>query len=472
MITRRHAVLGLAAALASCKRRQQSKVAEVWDEEPVPEQSEALAALAPPWPAPTRGTLDDGLVTFWLHEPGAVMAHVRLLLPTGGLAPAPSPESIAIAGEYLRFEWQRRLQKQGITVQLQPGPDRLEVCASGPGDRLPNVLAQLGSTLALRSANPLESARVRLSSGDARPTNLELATAATVAQLLGHHDLVQLDRLRALGRQALLEPWQRLADPLRGVLIVHAGGTADAAKPELRRLSELWRSSERSDTVAPAIARLRARDEAPASTGTRLLAAPPTPLSYVEGRAGGGEAILVLGRTLPLADASTRALARLAQRVAQEEIDASLVVAGDRAVWIVAAVISRSAVERDLGREVAGLAALAGTRQPRQRLFQAAQLYLGARVVEASLGGEDWTRLFAQSIDLAESDPQIAGAMAKDAAAMLAATPAALETWTRSWLEPRKGEPGWAWTVAGLDAQARAQAAKLVPVVAFDGPAT
>lgn len=465
MITRRHTMLGLAAALASCKRRQQSKVAEVWDEEPVPEQSEALAALAPPWPAPTRGTLDDGLVSFWLHEPGAVMAHVRLLLPTAGV----TPEHVAVAGEYLRFEWQRRLQKQGVSVQLQPGPDRLEVCASGPGDRLAAVLAQLGNTLARSSTNALEGARGRLAGGDARPSNLELATAATVAQLLGHHDLVRADRLRGLGRTALLEQWQRLAEPRRGVLIVHAGTTAEAAKPELRKLSELWRGSERSDAIAGAIERLRARDEPPANTGTRLLAAPPTSLSYVDGSPGGAGAILVLGRTLPLPDANTRALARLAQRVAQEEIDASLVVAGDLAVWIVAAVVSRTAIERDLGEHVSELAALASTRQPRQRLFQAAQLYLGARVVEASLGGEDWTRLFAQSIDLAESDAQIAGAMAKDAAAMLAATPAALETWTRSWLEPRKGEPGWTWSVAGLDASARTQAAKLVPLVAFEG---
>ncbi len=461
MIGRRTLLLAGACTLVSaCKRKQRTKVAEVWDDEPVPELADAIAALAPPWPAPTRGVLDNGLVSFWLHEHDSPAAHVRLLLSTrDAQGEAAEPEIVAIIGEALRFEWQRRLQRHGAAVRLTAGPDRIELSASAHGTALTAMLAQLGSTLAPRNPAGLEGARERLLDDARPPAALELATSATVAQLLGQGGAVEPERLREPSRARLHELWQRLVDPAGAVLVAHAGADADAAKPALRKLADPWRGDARREPGTSAVARLQR--SAPAhSTGTRLLSAPAAPLQLAQGPTG--TPTLVLGRTIALGDAEQRALARLAQRVAQEELDASVVIAGDTAVWIGAAALSRAQLERDLSREVSQLASFATTRQPRQRLFQAAQLWLGARVVEASSSGEDWTRLFAQAIDLSRSDTEIAGALARDAAAMLATTPETLEAWTRRWLDPRTGEPGWAWSIAGLDEDGRRRVGRIV----------
>ena len=53
--------LAIAIAITGCKRHRAPPVQEVWDEEPVPEEAEAIGNLAPPWPAPVRGQLDNGL---------------------------------------------------------------------------------------------------------------------------------------------------------------------------------------------------------------------------------------------------------------------------------------------------------------------------------------------------------------------------------------------------------------------------
>ncbi|MBX7082556.1 MAG: hypothetical protein K1X88_25350 [Nannocystaceae bacterium] len=451
-----------AALLSACKRKQRTKVVEVWDDEPVPQLADAIAALAPPWPAPTRGILDNGLVSFWLHEADSPAAHVRLLLSTRGPdGETAEPEIVAIVAETLRFEWQRRLQRHGAAVRSSAGPDRIEISASAHAAALTPMLAQLGSTLAPRSPAGLEGARERLLDDARPPAALETATSATVLQLLGHAGAVVPERLREPSRAKLHEQWQRLVDPAGAVLVAHAGADAESAKPALRKLADPWRGDARREPNRSAVARLQ-RAMPSQSTGMRLLSAPAAPLHLADGPSG--TPTLVLGRTIALPDAKQRALARLAQRVAQEELDASIVIAGECAVWIGAAALSRAQLERDVPREVSQLATFATTRQPRQRLFQAAQLWLGARVVEASSSGEDWTRLFAQAIDLSRSDTEIAGALARDAAAMLETTPEALEAWTRRWLDPRTGEPGWAWSIAGLDEDGRRRVGRIVPL--------
>jgi hypothetical protein len=454
VIGRRPLVLGAIAALAACKRTRAPKVTEVWDEEPVPEQADAIGALAPPWPAPARGQLDNGLVTFWLHEEGTAAMHVRLLVPTRRDEPLPSA-AIAVIAEYIRAEWQHRTLKQGVVVRLEHGPDRFEVTASGAEERLSATLAALGALLSSRAPAGLEGQRARLEHDASARTTAELATAATLATLLGTDDALGEDRLHAITRIRLGELWPQLTDPRDAVLIVHASRTAEQAKPELRRLATSWRGLGRRDLLDQATARLH-RTERPRSTGTRLLSAPVTAVRIVPEGAR-GPAVLALGRSLALDRSRDRSLARLAQRVGQEELDMSLTIAGNVGVVVVRTTITRSSPDRDLQRAVEQVAAFAQTRQPRQRLFQAAQLWLGARVIEASLAGEDWTGLFSKAIDLAGKDNEIAGALAKDAQTILALGPEELHVWTKKWLDPRTGTPGWAWSAAGLDPDAAAK---------------
>jgi hypothetical protein len=455
------AALG-SAALVGCKRNRSPTVAEVWDEEPVVGQAEALSALAPPWPAPVRGQLDDGLITFWLHEPeGAAMA-VRLLVPT--IDPeGPSADVVATIAEHVRFDWQRRVQKLGVVVALGSGPHRFEVVARGPQTQLSATLGALRATLSPTHPSGIEGARDRVVERIGARTNRELAAAATLARLVGIDEAIDPALATKRSRAELHEQWTAIADPRRCVLLVHAGNAADGAKADLRRLAEAWRGNGRKgeDFVDQATRRTRLA-ALPTAPRTRLLADPTAPV--VTAPAGSGRSTVAIARTIPLATPTDRALARVAQRIAQEELEASIVIHGDHAVWLVTSALSNTAPEDDLSRLVGAMAELANTRHPRQRLFAATQLWLGARVVEASLGGEDWTQLFASAIDLSDNDGQIAGALAKDAVAQLGASGDALEAWTRKWLQPRTGEPGWTWSVSGLDAAATKRIARLAPV--------
>lgn len=465
MMTKRRELLAALAcgALVGCKRNRSPVVAEVWDEEPVIGQAEALGALSPPWPAPTRGQLDDGLIMFWLHEPDSPAMAVRLLVPSVQ-ADGPSAGVVATLAEHLRFDWQRRVQKLGVAVALSYGPHRFEVVARGPQANLTATLAALRSTLAATNPPGIEGARDRVVERMGGRTNRELAAAATIARLVGVDEAIDPAITSKLSRQLLHEQWTALLDPRRCVLLVHGGIKADAAKLELRRLAEGWRSTggRKGDDFVDSATRRTRLSGLPDAPRTRLLAEPAAPVFVAA--AGAGRSTLAVGRTIPLVTPADRAMARLAQRIAQEEIEASIVIHGDHAVWLVTSDVSSTAPEDDLSRLVGAMAEMANTRHPRQRLFGATQLWLGARVVEASLAGEDWTQLFASAIDLADNDGQIAGALAKDAGAQLATSGDALETWTRKWLQPRTGEPGWTWSVAGLDAAATKRIARVTPI--------
>ncbi len=187
----------------------------------------------------------------------------------------------------------------------------------------------------------------------------------------------------------------------------------------------------------------------PAPATHRLMGKSSAPLRIVRGDPG--RARIALGRLLETKDAKTRASARLAQRIAQEQLDARLTLAGTHGLFGVTASLSSRRADQEVQRVVETLGELGTTRQPQQRLFQAARLWLGARVVQASLQGEDWTALFSEALDLSDRDASIPGALAADARAMLAVTAQELQTWVGTWLNPRSGQGGWAWVVSGAD---------------------
>ena len=91
----------------------------------------------------------------------------------------------------------------------------------------------------------------------------------------------------------------------------------------------------------------------------------------------------------------------------------------------------------------------------------------GARVVQASLDGEDWTALWSDSMDLATAESDIPRALAADAAAMLAIEPDPLAKWISSNLDPRLGNTSWAWALSGASddmQRALSRMAKTQPV--------
>lgn len=450
--------LAIAVSLTACKRNRAPPVQEVWDEEPVPGEAEAIGNLAPPWTAPVRGQLDNGLLTFWLHEADTPALHVRLLVPTtarGG--DVPSAEAAAAVAEHARAELQKRTKRYDATVTLAHAPDRFEIAIAGRTTDLTGILGALGIVMAARAPSGLDTARDRVAAGLDAPQPVELATEAVLDTLIGHGDRIDGDRVRALARSDLALAWEKLTDPRALVLLVHTGLPAEDAKAELRKLASAWRGIGKRDIEKEAVARLR-RGDPTEPPKTRLMAEPAAALAIVRAKAQ-GQAQFVIGRVIATPDARTRSLARVAQRILQEELEASIAFAGDHAVLIVRAPVG-SKPEARAKEVIAKLAEIATTRQPRQRLFQAIQLWLGARVVESSLSGEDWTALFSAALELADRDADAAAALARDAQRMLEVDADALLAWTKTWLDPRGGTAGWTWAVAGVgDTEARALAA-------------
>lgn len=467
---RRGALLGavlVAAWPAACKRSLAPPVEEVWDEAPAVGHAEALATLAPPWPAPTHAVLDSGLVTLWLHEPLTPVTHVRVLLPTGDAPPLQSAAMTAVLASHLDEALRSRARNRSVAIEIRSAPDRIELVAHASVDDTPRTLELLGVVLGARAPLAgLETARTAVVAGlPAQASPDERAMATLVEVLLERpagSERVERAAVEALDDDALVEGWQALVDPRRAVLVVHSGAAASDHRPALRQLATRWRGMGRRPVPPSALARLRAGATPTAGEGGHLLAEPVTALTVLPGASE--SPVLVLGRVLPTPTAQDRSLARLAQRLLQEQLDARLVIHGDHAVFVLRVPLSGRALEQSATEAIDALTAMASERQPQQRLYQAAQLWLGARMVQASLDGEDWTALWSEAMDLSMRDEDVVTALARDAGTMLEPDPEALQAWLRRWLDPRGGEPGWRWLVAGASDRDLQRLARITPL--------
>jgi hypothetical protein len=443
----------MALLALGCKRRQAPPVQEVWDEEASSAETEALGALAPPWPAPTRATLDNGLLLLWLEETATPALSLRLLVPTTGRTVSISPEAIAVVMESVRTELERRGRRLGMTIAIDHAPGRVELVVHGSDEQAEETLLLVAEVLGQSaSSTRLERGRKRVANGLGPAKADDIAAAALGRRLLGSaapDERLDRGRLTALSRAALIRAWDELRDPREAVMVVHAGTAASEAREALRTFSERWRGLGRRALEKSVLARLRLPDLEQPARPRRLLSQPAAPLRAVSIRKRSGKPVIMLGRVVPTDSARARSTARLAQRVLQEEIDARLSIVGPVGLFAVRIPVSTKDPDGGVARAIAKLSTLARTRHQKQRLFQAAQLWLGARVVAASLRGEDWTDLWSEAIDLADSDHTIGIALARDAKAMLDTAPETLQKWQKRWLDPRAGEPGWEWVVVG-----------------------
>lgn len=503
----RHLVLCLCTILSlgtACKRKDTVRV-EIFDEAAPPALTDALGALAPPWPAPERVVLGNGLLVHWLREPGTPAVHLRLLLPTGDLKPALQGAPALVAARAVALELEAVAARLAIRVEFTPRTGRYEIAVHGVDIDLPEILAALADNLAAPSLPELLARARKQVLGELRPPDAEaLALAELGARLLGTPagaDLILAADVQNAADSVLRDAWEALTDPHKAVLVVHAPDPLEDHEAQLGELAARWRQRLKllsGDVAAQAQALVRLRQgPLPPKPLEHLKRAPVAPLVRLDPVGRGSRGLLLLGRVVPLPGARERSLARLVQRHLQAELDIRLTITGTVGVFTIHVPLgaagrgkpaadpleevesAEAAAEpadndplgRRLRRELTVIRDYLRERPLAQDLIGAAQLWLGARMVAASLGGEDWTALWSEALDLSVSDGEIVAALARDAETMLAATPDEAAAFIERWLDLEKSEPGWTWVAVGSEADLKGVIATYAKGAQFEPPA-
>ncbi len=472
----------VSAGLGGCRCNEETLAPVVFDANDDRPAIDPTQVLAPPWTPPQVSLLDNGGLMHWLHEPGSLAFHMRVLLPTSIHGEKLSAAGTAIALEALEIRLTARLRRiGGATFDLRSRPGRVEIVVHGRDRDAERLITALGDSLAdAGSSKLLALAQGKVLARQGRAEPVSLAAAGLISSLfeqpLGREFTSKQD-LVDLGRSRLERGWSTLTDPRDAVVLVHAGRSPEDEdlSAALAHMGKRWKppllsfgSGKRSVT-----ARLRPpTDESPREDprATWLLTeSSPAPMIVLPGELGkGGRAEVILGRVIPTPTVEDRTLARLCQRLIQEELDARLIVAGPVSIFAIRVRVSPSDPVHSLERIIERTQAFSERDQLPDRLEQAARLWLGARVVEASLSGEDWTSLWSDSVDLAGEDREIFTALATDAQGMLALDSDQVRSFLDTWFDPRGGEPGWTWVAVGLNDSYRTKLGTKIKLIDLD----
>ena len=466
----------LAGSLAGGCRCKQETLAPVEfmtgsDRAPVDPNS----VLAPPWEPPLAAQLDNGALLHWLREPGSPAFHVRVLLPTSLDADKLSAAATAAVVESIEQRLAARIRRIGdARYDLRSRPGRIEIAVHGRDVDAEAVLEALALTLAdAGDAKLLTVAQGKVLARHRAADPSTLAAAGLTAILLEHplaHEYAAKQDLVDLSKKTLERAWSEFIDPRDALVVVHSGRDPEdeAMIAALAKLGTKWKSGGLGfGSGRPSVTeRLRAEPPKKPLDTWVLSSTAPAPMRVFPGKPEpGGRAVVMLGRLIPTATLEERTLARISQRLLQEELDARLLVAGPVSLLAIRVRISARDPISNIENAVARMQGFASEAQPVARIDQAANLWLGARMVEASLLGEDWTALWSESIDLAGNDREIFVAMARDAQTMLELQPEQVREYMAKWFDPRGGEPGWVLVGAGIDDAFRAKLAAKIQLV-------
>ncbi len=452
--------------VSGCRCNDETLAPVVFDENEGPGSIDPNHVLAPPWQPPTVTLLDNGAVLHWLTEPANPAFHLRVLLPTNIHGDKLTAAGTATVLEALDLRLAARLRRiEDATYDLRSRPGRVELAVHGRDrdaeqliELVAGALADTGDPKLLAVAQGKVLARQRDAGAEA------LAGAGLISALLQHpieHEYISKASLSELSKGRLERAWSMLSHPRDAVIVVHSGRTSEQLGEAVALLGTRWKSGALAlGGGKPAVtARLRAEPPKKRAQTWLFGDAAPAPLRVLGGAEPDkrGRGVVMIGRIIPTATAEERMLARLTQRLLQEEIDARLIIAGSISVLAIRVQLSPTDPLGNIERTIEQLREFVSTTPPETRLRQAASLWLGARVVEASLEGEDWTALWSESIDLSAQDREIFGALARDAQAMLLVEPEQVQAFHAKWLDPRGGEAGWVWVAAGLTPDVRAK---------------
>lgn len=416
--------------------------------------------LAPPWQPPLVAQLDNGALLHWLREDGTQAFHVRVLLPTAVDADKLSAAATSSALEAIELRLGPRLRRLAdARLELRSRPGRVEIAVHGRDadaeallDALADTFADAGNPKLLAVAQGKVVARHR----EAGPS--ALASAALASMLLEHplaNEYASKSDLVELSKNRLEKGWSQLTNPRGAVVLVHSSRDPEDERmaEALKQLGSRWKGPLGFGSGKPAVTtRLRPPPPKKVRDEYVLTAEAGASLLFHTGKPErGNKAVVLVGRIIPTATLEERTLARISQRLLQEEVDVRLLIAGPISVLAIKVRVAHTDPIGSLKRTFERMQNFMATPLPRDRVETATNLWLGARMVEASLTGEDWTSLWSESIDLAGEDREIYTALARDAQTMLTLQPEQIQAYMAKWFNPQGGEPGWVWVAAGVD---------------------
>ena len=473
LASRRRARLVVAASLigalaGGCRCRQETLAPVVFEEGSDRAPIDPASVLAPPWTPPLVAQLDNDAILHWLREPQSSAFHARVLLPTSINADRLSAAAITSVIEALELRLEARLRRiKASALDIRSRPGRIEIAIHGRDadaeallEALANTFADAGDPRLLAIAQGKVLARHREAEASAR------AAAGLVSVLLDHpleHEYASKQDLADLSKNRLDRAWSLITDPRDALVVIHSGRDPQdpAMTAAVARLGSRWKPPIGFGSGKDAVTQ-RLRENPPKRTPDTYLLTETraAPMRVLGGEPEHGDrAVVMLGRLIPTATNEQRTLARISQRIMQERLDARLIVAGPVSLLAVRVRVPRKDPVASLARIIERMQAFSAEPQPGTRIDQAASLWLGARVVQASLSGEDWTSLWSESIDLAGKDREIFAALARDAQTMLELEPEQVHAYMAKWFDPQAGEPGWVWVGAGIDDDFRAKLA-------------
>jgi hypothetical protein len=426
--------------------------------------------LAPPWTTPTVTQLDNGALVHWLVEPGDPAFHLRVLMPTSIHADKLGAAGTSAALEALELRLSARLRRiEDANYDLRSRAGRVEFAVHGRDRDAALLITAVAETLA-DAGDPklLAVAQGKVVAKHREADASALAAAGLISVLLDYrltHEYASKQDLVELNRARLERSWTLLSDPRHCLVVVHSGRSPEQLAEPVALLGDRWKVGVLGSGKPTATLRVHA-DAPKKQAQTWLFGETPAPLHVLPAPSTrNGRPVIMFGRLIPTATVEARTLARISQRLLQEELDIRLIVAGPISVLAVRVPVGGSDPLVEVTGAIERMQAMAGKAQPERRIRQAADLWLGARMVEASASGEDWTALWSESIDLAQEDREIFAALAREAKTMLELDPEQVRTFQAKWLDPSGGEPGWVWVASGLSADMQTKLAAKVELV-------
>lgn len=439
---------GLLLSLSAC-RNKETMAPIVLGGNPGQTEFDGDEQFGPTWRKSAITLLPNQTQLVWLAERDRQRMDIRLMIPL----PGPQEQEISAAAlEIVLSVLEKQLRFRAHTAQLRfsrnDRPGRTEFAFHGRVDQLRHALFLIGHGFSATANKSLlsESQGEFVAAWVDNP--VDHATRDQIATLLDIKpaSLYASSRdLAALTPKTMAQAWKALTNPARCTLVVHSHVPTQEDQRSLSALAQRWSRSKKTETKAidalfTPSKPLPKLPHAQQSLRQTPIESVPSPLLSPTGRV-----TWLVSRRFKVPDTQSRAFARLAQRLLQHQFDVRLVIHNQSALWQLRKDLSpepKLAAE-EMRRYLGDLDRALHEGLVPSRARQAARTWLGARLVQNSLQGEDWTALWSQALDLSSKPSEIHSALQENGTAMMQAEIKAFEQWMQAHIDPSLARGPW-----------------------------